>query len=140
MSLQTMTIEVESNAAAVLQALLEKAKAQGTSLEAMLKPLIQNEAETPAAAAPRNEGMLAVIERNSERLKNTPFSGSTEDSLKVLDLVEENDEGLDVFSLRRMPPEDSFVVQVQFVEAGEGEPRRYDFSGIFADDEEAEAA
>ena len=36
MSLPTTTIEIERNAAVVLQALLEKAKAQGTTLEAML--------------------------------------------------------------------------------------------------------
>jgi hypothetical protein len=41
--------------------------------------------------------------------------------------AEENAEGLDVFSLRYMPPEDSFVVQMRFVEAGEGEPARHDF-------------
>ncbi len=50
--------------------------------------------------------------------------------------VEETAEGLDVFSLRYMPPEDSFVVQMRFVEAGEGEPARYDFSGVFDDDNE----
>ena len=127
MSLPTTTIEVESNAAVVLQALLEKAKAQGTSLEAMLKPLIQHEAQVPAAAAPRNEGMLAVLERTKERWKNMREGGSTEDSLKILHPVEDGDEGLDVFSFRRMPPEDSFVVQMQFVEAGEGEPLRYGF-------------
>lgn len=51
----------------------------------------------------------------------------------------ENVEGLDVFSLRHMPPEDSFVVQMRFVDAGEGEPARFDFSGVFDDDEEGEA-
>jgi hypothetical protein len=49
---------------------------------------------------------------------------------------DENVEGLDVFSLRHMPPEDSFVVQMRFVDEGEGEPARFDFSGIFDDDEE----
>jgi hypothetical protein len=48
-------------------------------------------------------------------------------------------EGLDVFSLRHMPPEDSFVVQMRFVDAGEGEPMRFDFSGVFDNDEEGEA-
>jgi hypothetical protein len=33
---------------------------------------------------PRHEGMLAVLARSKERLKNMPFSGSTEDSLKIL--------------------------------------------------------
>jgi len=50
----------------------------------------------------------------------------------------ENVEGLDIFSLRHMPPEDSFVVQMRFVDAGEGEPARFDFSGVFDDDEESE--
>ncbi|MCI0392313.1 MAG: hypothetical protein MOB07_26575 [Acidobacteria bacterium] len=45
---------------------------------------------------------------------------------------------LDVFSLKWMPPEDSFVVQARFVDAGMGEPARYDFSGIFDDDEGGE--
>lgn len=49
---------------------------------------------------------------------------------------EESTEGLDVFSLRYMPPEDSFAVQMRFEDAGEGEPVRYDFSGIFDNDEE----
>ena len=48
----------------------------------------------------------------------------------------ENVEGLDVFDLGYMPPEDSFAMQMRFVDAGEGEPARYDFSGIFDDDEE----
>ncbi len=52
------------------------------------------------------------------------------------ELDEETVEGLDVFSLRHMPPEDSFVVQMRFVDAGEGEPARFDFSEIFDDDEE----
>lgn len=33
---------------------------------------------------PRNEAMLAVLARSAERLKKMPFSGSTEDSLKIL--------------------------------------------------------
>lgn len=45
-------------------------------------------------------------------------------------------EGLDVFDLQYRPPEDSFTVQVHFVDAGEGEPARYDFGGIFDDDNE----
>jgi|SRR5215510_5282375 len=52
---------------------------------------------------------------------------------------EEEVEPLDVFSLRYMPPEDSFVIQVQFVDAGEGEPARYDFSEVFDEDEEEDA-
>ena len=50
--------------------------------------------------------------------------------------ADENVESLDVFDLEHMPPEDSFAVRMLFVDAGEGEPVRYDFSGIFDDDEE----
>src|SRR5262249_46164947 len=39
---------------------------------------------------------------------------------------EENIEGLDVFSLHYIPPEDAFVVQMRFVDAGQGEPARFD--------------
>jgi hypothetical protein len=54
------------------------------------------------------------------------------------DQGEEDTEGLDVFSLRHMPPEDSFVVQMRFMDAGEGEPARFDFSGVFDDEEEGQ--
>lgn len=50
--------------------------------------------------------------------------------------ADENVEGLDVFDLEQMPPEASFTVQMRFVDAGEGEPTRYDFSAIFDNDEE----
>lgn len=141
MSVQTTTIEVDQNTAVILRALQEKAEAQGTTLDALLQLLTEAENGTAAAQeTPPNGGMLAVLARSRERLKNMPISGSTEDSLKILDEMysEEDIEGLDVFSLRHRPPEDSFVVQMRFVEAGEGEPARYDFSGIF-DHEEIEA-
>ncbi|MDX2043498.1 MAG: hypothetical protein SF097_19935 [Acidobacteriota bacterium] len=142
MNVPMTTIEVNQNAAVILRMLQQKAEGQGTTLEELLKPLAAeiSEPEEPREVSPRNEAMLAVIRRTQERLKNLPVSGSTEDSLKILDEMysEEDVEGLDVFSLRHMPPEDSFVVQMRFVEAGEGEPARYDFSGIF-DDEEIEA-
>jgi len=135
------TIEVNQNAAVILRMLQQKAEAQGTTLEELLKPLAaeMSEPEEPQEVSPRNEALLAVIRKTSERLKDMPVRGSTEDSLKILDEMysEEDVEGLDVFSLRHMPPEDSFVVQMRFVEAGEGKPARYDFSGIF-DDEEIE--
>lgn len=141
MSTQMTTIEVDQNTAVIIRLLQQKAEAQGTTLEALLKPLAEEENEAAASqeTPQRNEAMLAVIRRTQERLKDLPVSGSTEDSLKILDEMysEEDIEGLDVFSLRHMPPEDSFVVQMRFVEAGEGEPARYDFSGIF-DDEEIE--
>ncbi|MGH9837334.1 MAG: hypothetical protein ACREEM_00945 [Blastocatellia bacterium] len=47
-----------------------------------------------------------------------------------------DDEPLDVSGLKLMPPEDSFEVQMQFVDGGLGEPARYDVSDIFGDDPE----
>ncbi len=49
---------------------------------------------------------------------------------------DEVEEGLDVFSLNHVPPKDSYVVMMKFVDAGRGEPTRYDFSEIFDDEEE----
>lgn len=87
MSLQMTTIQIDLNAAVILQALQRKAEAQGVTLESLLKPLAEDEAETlngenqhPA----RNEGMLAVLERTRERWKKMQVSGSTEDSLEIL--------------------------------------------------------
>ncbi|MGH9853990.1 MAG: hypothetical protein ACREBD_29445 [Blastocatellia bacterium] len=52
---------------------------------------------------------------------------------------DEIEEGLDVFSLNHVPPKDSYVVMMKFVDAGRGEPTRYDFSEIFGDEEEESA-
>ena len=86
MSVQMTIIEVDQKTAAILRALQEKAEAQGTTLDALLKPLTEGENGTAASQEPppRNEAMLAVIRRTRERLKNMPVSGSTEDSLKIL--------------------------------------------------------
>ncbi|MGH9799387.1 MAG: hypothetical protein ACRD82_03405 [Blastocatellia bacterium] len=86
MGVQLTTIQVDQNTVVILQALQEKAEAQGTTLEALLKPLAEEGNRTAASQETplRNEGMLAVLARSAERLKNMPFSGSTEDSLKIL--------------------------------------------------------
>lgn len=86
MSVQMTTIEVDQNTAVILRMLHEKAEAQGTTLEALLKPLADEDSGAAIRQEPAtpNEGMLAVLARNRERLKNLPFSGSTEDSLKIL--------------------------------------------------------
>lgn len=80
------TIEVNQNAAVILRMLQQKAEAQGTTLEELLKPLAADmtEPEEPQEAPPRNEAMLAVIRRTHERLKNQPVSGSTEETLKLI--------------------------------------------------------
>ena len=86
MSVQMTTIEVDQNTAVILRALQEKAAAQGTTLDALLKPLAEEENGTAAIreAPALEEGMLAVLAYCREQLKGMPFSGSTEDSLKIL--------------------------------------------------------
>lgn len=86
MSLQMTTIEVDQNTAAILRALQEKAEAQGTTLDVLLKPLTEEANGTAASQVvpPRNEVMLAVIRRTQERLKDMPVSGSTEETLKLI--------------------------------------------------------
>lgn len=86
MSMQMITIEVDQNTAVILQTLQQKAEAQGTTLEALLKPLAEakNEMEASPEPPPRNEAMLAVIRRTQERLKDLPVSGSTEETLKLI--------------------------------------------------------
>lgn len=86
MGVQMTTIEVDRNTAAILQTLRAQAEAQGMTLDGLLEALIEREDEpTNGQGQPQpNEGMLAVLARSAERLKNMPFSGSTEDSLKIL--------------------------------------------------------
>lgn len=86
MSVQMTTIEVDQNSAAILQALQEKAEAQGTTLDVLLKPLTEetNEMAVSQDAPSRNEALLAVIRRTQERLKDMPVRGSTEETLKLI--------------------------------------------------------
>lgn len=86
MSVQMTTIEVDQNTAVILRALQEKAEAQGTTLDALLKPLAEKENGTSASEEPpmRNEALLAVIRKTSERLKDMPVRGSTEETLQLI--------------------------------------------------------
>lgn len=86
MSVQMTTIEVDQNTAVILRLLQQKAEAQGTTLEALLKPLTEEENERTASpeTPQRNEAMLAVIRGVQERLKNMPVRGSTEETLKLI--------------------------------------------------------
>jgi hypothetical protein len=86
MSVQMITIEVDQNTAAILQALQEKAARRGTTLDELLKPLAEEESEVVASqeAPPRNEALLAVIRKTQERLKDMPVRGSTEETLKLI--------------------------------------------------------
>jgi hypothetical protein len=85
MSAQMTTIEVDQNTAAILQTLKAQAEGQGTTLDGLLETLIaEKDGPTNGEQPLRNEGMLAVLADCEERLKRMPFSGSTEDSLKIL--------------------------------------------------------
>ena len=84
----------EQIAPEIIQALIAQAAASGLSVNDYLARLLglangHKDEELALAKAhenaqPRNEAMLAVLHRSEERLKNMPFSGSTEDSLKIL--------------------------------------------------------
>ena len=85
MAMQMTTIEVDQNTAAILQTLKAQAEEQGTTLDGLLETLIAEKDEPTNGEQPlRNERMLAALARSEERLKRMPFSGSTEDSLKIL--------------------------------------------------------
>lgn len=83
----------EQLAPEIVQAIIAQAAANGLSVNDFLRRLLGlklggTKASAPAEAneekPPRNEAMLAVLQRTAERLKRMPFSGSTEDSLKIL--------------------------------------------------------
>ncbi len=62
--------------------LQEKAKAMGLTLDALLTPL--TEEVTSAPQSPRNEAMLAALQRSAARMKDVPVRGSTEETLKLI--------------------------------------------------------
>ena len=78
------TIKVDQNTAAILRQLKEKAKVMGLTLDALLKPLTENENVRKDDSQPRNEAMFAVLQRSAERMKNVPVSGSTTETLKMI--------------------------------------------------------
>lgn len=86
MSTQMTTIEVDQNTAVILRLLQQKAEAQGTTLDVLLKPLAEeeNEAALGQESPQPNEALLAVIRKTSERLKDMPVRGSTEETLKLI--------------------------------------------------------
>jgi hypothetical protein len=69
---QTKTIEVDSNAAVLLQFLEEKAAAQGLSLEELLRPLAESLPDSPAetsSSPEHNERDLALLHPNQHWLQ-----------------------------------------------------------------------
>ncbi|MGH9842317.1 MAG: hypothetical protein ACREEM_26505 [Blastocatellia bacterium] len=83
----------EQLAPEIVQTIIAQATASGLSVNEFLRSLLglrpdvalaSAPAEAHEDAPPRNEAMLAVLQRTAARLKGMPFSGSTEDSLKIL--------------------------------------------------------
>ena len=83
----------EQIAPEILQAIVAQAAARGLSVNDYLRNLLGlNEgqrddsalAEAHEPQPPRNEAMLAVLRRCAERHKNMPFSGSTEETLRMI--------------------------------------------------------
>ena len=84
---QMTTIEIDRNTAAILETLRAQAEARGISLDTLLQSLIEAEeglTNERLRTKVGNEAMLAVLARSADRLKRIPFSGYTEDSLKIL--------------------------------------------------------
>lgn len=77
-------IEVDQNTAAILRTLQAKAKAMGLTLDALLQPLTEAENGSRQEQPLRNEAMFAALQRSTERMKDVPVSGTTEDTLKMI--------------------------------------------------------
>lgn len=86
MSPPMTTIEIDSHSAMILQSLREKARAEGIPLHVLLERLNNtvSDSTNQTPAAPRNEAMLAALQRSAERLKDLPVTGSTAETLKML--------------------------------------------------------
>jgi len=76
----------------IVQAIIAQATARGLSVNDYLSQLLGlngHDAELSLAEAhegtrPRNEAMLAALQRSAERLKDMPVRGSTEETLKMI--------------------------------------------------------
>ncbi|MGH9755987.1 MAG: hypothetical protein ACREA2_24670 [Blastocatellia bacterium] len=88
-----MNAVLEQIAPDVVQAIIAQAAARGLSVNDYLRQLLElingydaelAIAEAHEKAPPPNEAMLSVIRRTSERLKDMPVRGSTEETLKMI--------------------------------------------------------
>jgi hypothetical protein len=79
-----MLIEVDQSTATLIELLKERAAAEGTSLDALLRPLVEAGNGMHSDEQLQNEAMLAALERSSERLKDMPVRGSTEETLQLI--------------------------------------------------------
>ncbi|MBO0721851.1 MAG: hypothetical protein J2P41_13565 [Blastocatellia bacterium] len=80
----------EQIAPEIIQALITQANASGLTVNDYLAQLLgltngHNENITQTnETVPRNEAMFSALQSSEEILKDMPFSGSTEDSLRIL--------------------------------------------------------
>lgn len=88
-----MNATLDQIAPDLLQTLAYQAGARGLSADDYLRHLLGLSngasapsalADTPEAAPPRNEEMLAIIQRTHGWLKDMPVRGSTEETLKMI--------------------------------------------------------
>jgi len=82
MGAQMITIEVDQNTAQLLQALKEKAAAQGVTLEALLRPLVENGNVQPGLARmnlTEIDQILDELAAGGENLPPLPANFSRED-------------------------------------------------------------
>ena len=86
MSSLMTTIEVDQNAAIVLQQLKEKAERQGVTLGELLQTLSGGNGKPTEnyEPQPRNEAMLEALRQTRQILKDMPVRGSTEETLKII--------------------------------------------------------
>lgn len=70
--------------------------------------------------------LLAQARQLAESVPLSEIDGETDD---------EFDEVIDVSSLKRVPPKDSYEINVKFVDGGRRKPRRYDFGDLFDEEE-----
>jgi hypothetical protein len=86
-----MEPQKEQIAPEIMQAILAQATARGLSINDYLRQVLGltngdagELALSEEPAAPRNEAMLAALQRSAERLKDLPVRGSTEETLKII--------------------------------------------------------
>jgi hypothetical protein len=89
--LENMELQKEQIAPEIMQAILAQATARGLSVNDYLRQVLGltngdagELALSEESAAPRNEAMLAALQRSAERLKDLPVRGSTEETLKII--------------------------------------------------------
>jgi len=85
----TVQIEVREETATRLQAAAETLKLSlddylARIAELVAPPQLNGATTTPEELDPQGKAMLAVLERSAERLKDSPVSGETKDTLEMI--------------------------------------------------------